>query len=284
MRRGRALVVLGAAARWTRRARLERGLGFFVDSADRVFAHAQKPPLTANVDGVQFRGYLRHRSFLEYLATGMTKESYYRSLILNAVEAETTFVDAGAHIGLYTVLACQKAHRVVAFEPDPYNVAALRINVERRGCGNVEIHAQALADRAGRARFHAFRSTFSGSLVAREVEAYRECETELVSLDDVLAEDVANLVVKLDVEGAEPLVLAGMRETIRRARKLTLFVEVNPQALEAGGSSARRLVTNLLGMGMECAFVDEERRTLVSLIEDRPLGKGNLRCQRASSA
>jgi FkbM family methyltransferase len=277
----RSLGVLGAAAHWTRRAGLGRALAFIVDRVDYLLMRAERPPLFATAEGVRFRGYLRHRSFLEYLAHGMASETLYRSLVLDTVETQTTFVDAGAHIGLYTALVCGKARRVIAFEPDPYNVAALRLNVARRGCGNVEIRAEAVADRVGRARFRSFRSTFSGSLAARAVEGYRELEIDLVCLDDVLEDaDLEDLVVKLDIEGAEARALAGMRETIRRARVLALFVEVNAQALEAAGSSAEQLIADLLATGLDCRFVDEVRRTLVPLSTTPMPTKGNLFCRK----
>src|SRR5213596_1475545 len=146
----------------------------------------------------------------------MPEERFYRSLVVDAVDGQTTFVDGGAHIGVYTLLAARCAARVIAFEPDPYNFAALRRNIAAAGCENVEIRAQAVADRNGRATFRAFRSTFSGSLLPREMDEYREFETEIVRLDDALADvDLRTLVVKLDVEGAEPLALLGMQQTLK---------------------------------------------------------------------
>lgn len=280
MTSARALGILGATARSARRVHLDGTLNVLIDTIDGLLLRARRPPLAVKVDGVEFRGYLRHRGFLEYLARGMAEESYYRGLILAAVDSGTTFIDAGAHIGVYTLLACRRARRVLAFEPDPYNLAALRRNVSRGGCANVVIHPEAVADRSGRARFRAFRSTFSGSLVAREVDQYREFEVDVVCLDDVLEDsDLGTLVVKLDVEGAEPLAIAGMAKTIARAPSLVLFVEVNPEALEAGGRSARQLVEHLLATGMDCSAIDEEQHALVPVRETDLLRKGNLLCR-----
>jgi FkbM family methyltransferase len=280
---GLALGVLGAAARWMRRAHLGQALAFAVDRIDGLFLRADRPPLAVAVEGVHLRGYLRHRGFLEYVARGMVDERFYRSLILDALKPRTTFVDAGAHVGLYSILACNTARRVLAFEPDPYNRAALSVNVARCGSPKIEIHAAAVADHAGRGAFRAFRGTLSGSLGAREVEEYRELSAELVCLDDVLADDgLEDLVVKLDVEGAEPRALAGMSETIRRAPELALFVEVNPNALDAAGSSAERLVADLLAAGLQCAFVDEGRRLLQPLNKAAAVEKGNLLCRKCA--
>jgi FkbM family methyltransferase len=278
---GHALSVLGTAARFARRVGLEEPLRATVDSVDGLFVRAGVPPLGVDLGTIKLRGYLRHRGFLEYLARGMPEEGYYRSLVVDAVDSQTTFVDAGAHIGVYTLLTCGRARRVVAFEPDPYNLAALHRNVSRCGCRNVEIHSAAVADRWGHAQFRAFRSTFSGSLMARNVDEYEEFQTPVVRLDDILDKtSLRRLVLKLDVEGAEPLVLAGARKTMARVPLLTVFVEINPDALEAGGSSAAALVQCLLASDLECSTISEEKRALIPLRGRPPLGRNNLICRK----
>lgn len=277
----RATSTLGTAARWARRAGLGHLLRAGIDLTDRALLRADLPPLAAEIDGVDLRGYLRHRGFLDYVRRGMPEERFYRRLLVDTIDSRTTFVDAGAHIGAYTLLAARRARRVISFEPDPYNLAALRSNVAASGCENVEIQAQAVADRTARASFRSFRSTFSGSLLPREVDEYREFEIETVALDDVLNDpDLGRLVVKLDVEGAEPLALAGMRRTVRDAPNLVLFIEVNPAALAAGNWNAGTITEELRGACIDCAFVDESRSALVTHQADEPAPKGNLLCSR----
>jgi FkbM family methyltransferase len=277
----RAVGALGTAARVVRRVGLGRVLRGSIDLTDRALVSAGVPPLAAEVDGVEFRGFLRHRGFLEYIQQGMPDERLYRSLLLGALDERTTFVDAGAHIGVYTVFGSDPARRVVAFEPDPYNFAALRRNVKAAGCTNVEIRPEAVADRPGRAPFRAFRSTFSGSLLPREVDEYRDLETDVVRLDDVLTDaDLDDLVVKLDVEGAEPLALSGMQRILREARLLLLVLEVNPEALEAGGSSPQKLMDELVAADLECLYVHEDRQVLRPVPARGSLEKGNVACWR----
>jgi FkbM family methyltransferase len=277
----RAVGALGTAARVVRRVGLGRVLRGSIDLTDRALVSAGVPPLVAEVDGVEFRGFLRHRGFLEYIQQGMPDERLYRSLLLGALDERTTFVDAGAHIGVYTVLGSDRARRVVAFEPDPYNFAALRRNVKAAGCTNVEIRREAVADKPGRAPFRAFRSTFSGSLLPREVDEYRDLETDVVRLDDVLTDaDLDDLVVKLDVEGAEPLALSGMQRILREARRLLLVLEVNPEALEAGGSSPQKLMDELVAADLECLYVHEDRQVLRPVPARGSLEKGNVACWR----
>jgi hypothetical protein len=91
-------------------------------------------------------------------------------------------------------------------------------------------------------------------------------------LDD---SDLESLVVKLDVEGAEPRTLADMSTSIRRA---AVFAELNREALQAGGSSIDRLIDDLFAAGLSCAWIDEDEGAVVPLHEGRPFTKGNLVC------
>lgn len=269
--------MLGGAAGLARRLGLERPLAVAVGAVDAALVRAGRPPLSSVVGGVEVRGYLRHRSFLADLARG-ANDPYARSLLEGELGPGVLFVDVGAHVGLYTMLACRRGARVIALEPDPYNLAALRRNA--RGC-DARIVPKAVADRLGRTLFHAFGGTIAGSLVERpDRPEGRRLEVELTTLDaELAAEELGAVVVKLDVEGAEPLALAGMRETIARAGRLTLVVETNPQALAAAGSGPEQLVGVLLEAGFQCAFVDEERRALEPVTAPTPLRKGNLLCR-----
>jgi FkbM family methyltransferase len=206
-----------------------------------------------------------------------------RSLVEAELRPGILFVDCGAHVGLFSALAARRGARVIALEADPYNAAALRRNVAGL---DVRVLEKAVSDRVGRADFHAFAGTISGSLVDRaDRPRGRTVPVELTALDAELAgEDAAAaLVVKLDVEGAEPRALAGMRETIARAARLVLVVEANPQALAAAGSGPEELVALLLGHALECAFVDERARRLEPVTAPAELRKGNLLCRKPAS-
>jgi len=279
----KTLGFLGGAANRARRAGLGDAVDLVVDALDRLLLRTKVAPLRATCRGASLRGYLRHRSFLAYVDSGMPNERHYQDLLLRTIHEETTFVDGGAHIGLYTVLGSRRARRVVAFEPDPYNLTALRANVARARCTNVEVRADALADRSGSASFRAFRSTIGSSLIARKAGKYHEVEVDLAALDDVLDPgDLEDLVIKLDVEGAERLALAGMRNTIRDARNLRIFVEVNPSALEAGGASAEDLLADLRATHFHCAEVDEQRSALTPLVKGWQRKTGNVLCEKSA--
>ena len=260
---GRALSTLGTGARWARGVGLGRLMRAGRDGADAAFLRLGRPPLRADVGGLTVRGYMRHRSFLAHLASG-TYEPEYRRLFERELRPGATVVDAGAHIGTYTLLASRAvgpSGRVVAIEPDPYNVRALEANVRREGCTNARIVRKALADMPGRARFQQSLGTISSSFEAREGRGpFRELELDLTSVDAELdGTDVDALVVKLDVEGAEPRALAGITETVARAASVALFLEVNPSALAASGSSEESVLAQVDALGLEATPIGDER-------------------------
>jgi FkbM family methyltransferase len=215
-----------------------------------------RPVLQAQIEGLQFHGYLRHRTFL---SNGARRDSSYVELFLRAHRSGLTVIDGGAHIGVYTVLAARavgSAGRVFAFEPDRYNFGALSWNVRRLAEGAATLSGRALADRTGTASFHVSGGTLGSSLFARGDTAAVET-VDTTTIDDVLkGVDAAHgLLVKLNVEGAEGLVLEGMRETLERVGDVTLFAEVHPELLRAAGTDANEVLARLESAGFEVSWI-----------------------------
>jgi FkbM family methyltransferase len=278
----RTLTVLGHAARLARRIGLASVLASARDAADRVLLAVRYPPLRLRVGDIELRGFLRHRSFLAHLARGY--EEYLGEVFAEATAPGTTVVDGGAHMGFHTVTAAKQVGptgRVLAFEPDPYNYAALVLNVRRNGCGNVTTRRAALAEGPGVAVLHQSLGTVSTSLAERDARfgPFREVETDLTSLDHELAGITGPLAIKLDLEGAEPRALAGMK-TLAGRPAVVCIVEINPDALASAGSSADAVVDGLRALGLEPRWIDETSRTLLPVGTPVEPRKGNVRAAR----
>lgn len=267
--------LLGRLARAARRFGLGGVLRAAVALADGLLVRIRAAPLRAVVDGVPVRGYLRHRSFL---AEAERPRETYAELFVTLVRPGMTVVDGGAHVGLYTLLASRGVGadgRVLAIEPDAYNLAALRLNAA--GNENVEIVPCALSDAEGVATFYDTRSTIGSSLLERPDATPHEVRT--TSVDALLeGRDVPALVVKLNIEGAEPLAIRGMQRTLERVRDVAILIEVNPPLLAAAGTDVGAMLDGLRAQGFEVAYVDLAAQTPVPLPE--PLRKGHLLARR----
>jgi FkbM family methyltransferase len=266
------IATLGRAAALARRSGLGGAARVAVNTGDAMFLRGGRPPLHAHVDGIELGGYLRHRS---YLAETMRPRATYAELFTRLLEPEMTVVDGGAHVGLFTVLGARVAEIVFAVEPDRYNLAALRANAG--GISNVTVVPEALADDEGTATFYATRSTIGSSLLVRDDAVPQVVPT--TSVDRLLAgRSVSSLLVKLNIEGAEPLAIAGMRQTLERVEHVAILLEVNPPLLAAAGTDVEEMLDGLRGQGFAISYVDLPTQQPVPLPD--PLPKGHLLASR----
>jgi len=145
------------------------------------------------------------------------------------------FVDGGANTGAYTLVAARlvgSTGRVLAFEPGPECFAALRNSVATNGLGQVVLRRQALSDSQATARLYHHRSHANSFGLGKSSDpnvSYEDVETTTV--ERALAEERLSHVdfIKLDVEGAQELVLRGSRSVLLNSRPVVL-VEIDAGA------------------------------------------------------
>jgi FkbM family methyltransferase len=181
--------------------------------------------------------------------------------------------DVGANIGYYTLLAARAvgpSGRVYAFEPEPHNFELLTRNVAENGFTNVRPVNAAVSNRAGVVRLHLDDANFGAhSFDPGSVRnsSGRSVEAETVRLDD-FAEEAgafdASILVKVDVQGAEGLVVEGGRRLLALP-KVTAFMEFWPEALARAQADAARLLADLEKLGFRFEDVESpeaKRRSL----------------------
>lgn len=142
------------------------------------------------------------------------------------------FVDVGAHVGLYAITAARSTGgRVLAFEPNPVARAQLADNVALNGV-RVTVSGSAVGARPGSALLHV-PASYDPSFSSLEGDRFAEGEPVRVEVTTVDAEvdrlGLQPTVVKVDVEGGELDVVAGMERTLREHRPV-LLVEVSERS------------------------------------------------------
>lgn len=155
--------------------------------------------------------------------------------------------DVGAAVGLFTVPAAKvTAGDVYAFEPFPRQYERLEANVARNDVADAVTHVRAaLADRDGRRRFDADAAALSTAETGALVDVW--------SGDEFAADRGidAPAVVKIDVEGAELDVLAGIEEILRADECEAVYVELHPDRLPSFDASAEDVHAMLSGAGFD---------------------------------
>jgi FkbM family methyltransferase len=198
-------------------------------------------------------------------------------------------VDVGAHVGYYTLLAARQvgpSGTVVAFEPDRRNFRVLRQNVRLNGYRNVRALPMAVSDRRGEARlFTSELDSQDHSLYELPLVSDRGVSVETTTLDAFFdAREWPRVdFVKIDVEGAEPAVLRGMRGLVERCPEMTLVIECNPFTLSAVGVSRAELVRQLRSLGFSVrAICDDGPQPTDERGIERFSDGVNLLCRRTS--
>ncbi|HKO18082.1 MAG TPA: FkbM family methyltransferase, partial [Acidobacteriaceae bacterium] len=119
----------------------------------------------------------------EYLL-GHVKESATTEFLSSFIKRGMTFVDVGANVGYFTLLAASLEARVVAYEPTPAVYSRLRENVELNGLQNVTLMNAAVAEKAGSLTFHQSPDDPEANSIFGEGECI---QVEAVALDEELS-------------------------------------------------------------------------------------------------
>ncbi len=149
------------------------------------------------------------------------------AFLLHALRKEDLFVDVGANVGSYSILACAAIGASgVALEPVPSTyrrlVENLRINQLENRVRSLNIGA---GDTAGRLQFSSDMDVCNRVLAPGESRV-GDIEVPVETLDAVLAGQVPWL-MKIDVEGYETAVLQGAQATLQHPALNAVIMEIN---------------------------------------------------------
>jgi len=178
--------------------------------------------------------------------------------LLHTLRDSDQFVDVGANIGSYTILASGViGAKTIAFEPASETFPHLATNVTHNGIGNlVELNRKGVSDQNGRLQFSIGSDTTNAvvnNAFGREIQ-----EIEVVRLDNAVRVDRPTL-LKIDVEGHEDHVLDGASETLSNERVFAVIMECN-----GSENSNENLKTSMTSLGFSCMSYDAISRKLIS--------------------
>lgn len=198
---------------------------------------------------VRYNGDLAIRVRLgDYVQQRIFFDDYYERPLVNwlkeTLRPDDVFWDVGGNVGAIALVAARHCRYVVAFEPDPRSAESLARNVEANALRNVIVQRTALGESAGQATLYRASPHNSGmtSLLPGRTTAVDAIDIRVETADAFAARrpDLAPSVIKLDVEGAEHLVVMGAHECLRRPSLRALVFE------DRSGSDGRPMNTALV--------------------------------------
>jgi FkbM family methyltransferase len=173
------------------------------------------------------------------------------------------FVDVGANVGYFSLLAAQRGARVIAFEPNPECREELAHNIALNGFGDIDVRATGIADRRGQDVLYVESEENLGAGSLKSVSG-TPVAVEVDTLDGQLAGE-SPAMIKLDIEGAELMALRGGAQTLKRTR--AVICEVSEFSLRELGGSKEELFATMAEHGFICEIVSPVRRSTHSQYE-----------------
>ena len=201
-------------------------------------------------------------------------EPFESSLVQRFLKPGDSFLDAGANIGYFTVLAaaCVGEHgKVYAFEPEPRNYALLQKNIELNEFA-ARVHAVdlALAAEPGEGQLHLHPDNLGDHQLYTEDPTRQLIAIELVAGAAYLQSRCDRLdLVKIDTQGSERQVVLGLMPLLKRSGPdLKMIIELTPYSLRQAGTTGAALIELLEQLELPFAIVDHIEHQLVPVGAD----------------
>jgi FkbM family methyltransferase len=153
-----------------------------------------------------------------------------------------TFVDAGANIGYFSVLASMlvgPSGRVFCVEVDPSNIAILRANLWRNGCTNAKVLPVAAWSEQTELNLRTIPEGGAGSSVGQQPRD-QDLHVSALPIQDLVDGRVDYM--KVDCESTDHMVVMGAADLFRRNPKMIATVEFNPAHVTHTGHTPQQIL------------------------------------------
>ena len=215
-------------------------------------------------------------------------------LFWNSCRSDSVFVDIGANVGYFTLLAGSKIHaggagQVIAIEPNPeccaliersrvinWSMCDITLHKVAVGAEKGEVWLASPADRAANAHV---------SVDGSDDEGERKFKVPLEPLDALIPENLAVDIMKIDVEGHELSVFQGAHRVIESSPNIKIVMEWSQTQMSGAGVSPAAMQRELRDLGLFARRVPTskslhditpENSPLISLEELSELPYGNI--------
>jgi len=197
-------------------------------------------------------------------------EPYETSLLLSMLQPGDVFVDVGANIGYFSVLAAcvvGEGGAVFAFEPDPDNVCLLRANVALNGFQQQVVTVEAgLADSCRDGQLFLSEDNLGDHQIYASGESRVSLPVTLYNGSRYLGDKLQRLdVLKVDTQGSEYEVMAGLLPLLLQLPSMPrIIIELTPWSLRQAGASGRALIELLASLGQPLWIIDHVEHALAA--------------------
>lgn len=169
-------------------------------------------------------------------------------------------IDAGAHIGYYSIIFSKLAGPrgiIFVFEPEPVNLKLLLKNTGKYA--NIKVIPMAVSNQTGSVEFYrgdGYTGCHGLSPASFRPEKIKVEATTLDSFTDEIGSPRIDL-VKIDIEGAEPLAFQGMGQLIQNNPAIMLILEFCPENLHLAKAEPKEFLDQLKSAGFNIFLITD---------------------------
>lgn len=230
-------------------------VGDFVEDVEWVFAN-YSGNIEVNLNSTSAKFVARNKKSIEATRWRISSERDQINDLVSELRDDDIFFDVGANTGVYTCFAAQHCDHVVSFEPYTPNVSELKENAEING-GNITIISKALSDETKETQI----STPSEKEPGHGHGTFTGDRDDATTIQAVKGDDLVDTgelrppsVIKIDVEGSEPLVLDGLNDSLKNEKCRIIYCEFHLPAhhrpsIEDFGSSVSEVWNEIEELG-----------------------------------
>ena len=222
----------------------------------------QLKPEFVEIDGLKY--YLDEKDSLG-LSVSQIHEKTETQIVKQEIKKGDVVIDVGSHIGYYTLIFAKlvgNEGKVYSFEANPDNFKLLKKNNEENNFKNVICENMIISDKIGELQMYSLDSSTANRLF--EEKGSKKLKVKSTSLDEYFKEKLKKIdFVKLDIQGAEPLAMKGMKKILNNNPKLKILQEWWPSAIKKLGHDPARYIMNLEQNGFEIIEIDDTKQELI---------------------
>ena len=225
--------------------------------------------LTFSLDPQQ----LTQAKILHLLQTGQSYEPETTELAISLLEPGDTFIDIGAHVGWFSLLASRvvgESGRVFSFEPEANNFSRLIENIRINDCKNVQPIFMAVSGKDSFLDFyinmdndggHCFWNCGLDEFNEKSRQNPVVTKTMTVSIDTFLGNWFSRPIklMKIDTEGAELNVIHGACASLSMHKIEHVIAEMHTNGLEVLGGSEAEFRGTMKRYGYQSKDIDNKQ-------------------------
>jgi FkbM family methyltransferase len=199
------------------------------------------------------------------------------NFLLRYLRPEDSFIDIGANVGVYTLLAASKIRygSIYSFEVFPKNYDRLQENIKLNQFPQVKTYEIAVSDQTGTIALNIAEGDSMPFITHAAANNTITVPTD--TLDNLLQnQPLANLTLaKMDIEGAEILALKGALSLLKQQRPRVWILEIN-DTVSHFGHQKQDLVDFLHSYGYHLYRYSADTHQIIRITLDQKQGNNAL--------